>query len=164
VFLIGHRPTFQRCMLPPSSSVDIQLRTWQYIPEDLNFILAAVRTCMFNKHISVLSHNKYWLPYEFSVSHALPPCHSKQPKYFHKPFCFQEAIQSENPPIDPENEELESRGGHRLTWRRYHRYKGQCCSHDTDTTGCDCALSHSVRSLLLYTFTLSKDSLSAAYI
>ncbi|KDR21621.1 Carboxypeptidase B [Zootermopsis nevadensis] len=36
---------------------------------------------------------------------------------------LEEAIQSENPPIDPENDELESRGGHRLTWRRYHRYK-----------------------------------------
>jgi hypothetical protein len=47
VLLIGCRPTFQRCMLPPSSlialmieaectsetSVDIQLRTRQYIPE-----------------------------------------------------------------------------------------------------------------------------------
>ncbi|KAJ9594114.1 hypothetical protein L9F63_014430 [Diploptera punctata] len=36
---------------------------------------------------------------------------------------LEEAIQSENPPTDPESEELESRGGHRLTWRRYHRYK-----------------------------------------
>jgi hypothetical protein len=44
MFLIGCRPTFQRCVLPPSSgrshartsetSVDIQLRTQQYIPED----------------------------------------------------------------------------------------------------------------------------------
>jgi hypothetical protein len=51
MFLIECRPTFQRYMLPPSSgrriialmmeaartsetSVDIQLRTWQYIPED----------------------------------------------------------------------------------------------------------------------------------
>jgi hypothetical protein len=51
VFLTECRPTFQRCMLPPSSgrwvitlmmeaartsetSVNIQLRTWQYNPED----------------------------------------------------------------------------------------------------------------------------------
>jgi hypothetical protein len=37
VFLIECRPTLQRCVLPPSSgrtSVGIQLRTRQYIPED----------------------------------------------------------------------------------------------------------------------------------
>jgi hypothetical protein len=40
VFLIGCRLTFQRCVLTPSSliasetSINIQLRTWQYIPED----------------------------------------------------------------------------------------------------------------------------------
>jgi hypothetical protein len=48
--------------------------------------------------------------------------------HIYKLFLFQEAIRNENPPLDPENEELESRGGHRLTWRRYHRYKGQCPS------------------------------------
>jgi hypothetical protein len=49
MFLSGCRLTFQRCMLPPSSSwwalmmeaahtsemsVSIQLKTWQYVPED----------------------------------------------------------------------------------------------------------------------------------
>jgi hypothetical protein len=53
VFLIECRPTFQRCVHPQDdeaartseTSVDIQLRTWQYNPEDSeSFILAAVRT------------------------------------------------------------------------------------------------------------------------
>ncbi|KAJ8893656.1 hypothetical protein PR048_006256 [Dryococelus australis] len=37
---------------------------------------------------------------------------------------LEKAIQEENPPMDPEEEEFENRGGHRLTWTRYHRYKG----------------------------------------
>ncbi|XP_068082032.1 carboxypeptidase B-like [Anabrus simplex] len=33
------------------------------------------------------------------------------------------AIRNENPPLSPIEEELENRGGHRLTWHRYHQYK-----------------------------------------
>ncbi|XP_063243270.1 carboxypeptidase B-like [Bacillus rossius redtenbacheri] len=36
---------------------------------------------------------------------------------------LEEAIREENPPVDPEEEDWENRGGHRLTWTRYHRYK-----------------------------------------
>lgn len=39
--------------------------------------------------------------------------------------CSQESIRSENPPLEPEEEEWENRSGHRLTWKRYHRYKGE---------------------------------------
>nr|CAD7259241.1 unnamed protein product [Timema shepardi]CAD7570359.1 unnamed protein product [Timema californicum] len=37
---------------------------------------------------------------------------------------LQTAIESENPPMEPEDEEWENRGGHRLSWTRYHRHKG----------------------------------------
>nr|CAD7194051.1 unnamed protein product [Timema douglasi] len=36
---------------------------------------------------------------------------------------LQTAIESENPPMEPEDEEWENRGGHRLSWTRYHRHK-----------------------------------------
>lgn len=42
-----------------------------------------------------------------------------------KSFALQESISRENPPLEPEEEEWENRSGHRLSWKRYHRYKGE---------------------------------------
>jgi hypothetical protein len=66
MFLIECRPTFQRCVLPPSSgrwviastseiSVDIQLRTRQYIPEDSE-LHTAVRTWNLTTFRSYTQH------------------------------------------------------------------------------------------------------------